>query len=180
MHRKSDKMKKRIINIIEIAIQIVALIFFFCIVATDRDGYTNPLYEFLARYPLYYIPIYTLWGINFVMCLVSAISKNKKKDGKIHSTVPILIFILNMWFMFGVANRAENNMHICFAIAMFVMIIVSFVKRANVFNDTVQEVKVVNAKESNADELKKYKELLDAGTITQEEFESKKKQLLGL
>lgn len=33
---------------------------------------------------------------------------------------------------------------------------------------------------SNADELKKYKELLDSGVITQEEFDAKKKQLLGL
>ena len=33
---------------------------------------------------------------------------------------------------------------------------------------------------SNADELKKYKELLDIGAITQEEFDAKKKQLLGL
>ena len=32
----------------------------------------------------------------------------------------------------------------------------------------------------NADELKKYKELLDDGVITQEEFDAKKKQLLGL
>lgn len=34
--------------------------------------------------------------------------------------------------------------------------------------------------QSNADELKKYKELLDSGIITQEEFDAKKKQLLGL
>ena len=34
--------------------------------------------------------------------------------------------------------------------------------------------------ESGADELKKYKELLDNGIITQEEFDAKKKQLLGL
>lgn len=33
---------------------------------------------------------------------------------------------------------------------------------------------------SNADELKKYKELLDMGVITQEEFDAKKKQILGL
>ena len=33
---------------------------------------------------------------------------------------------------------------------------------------------------STADELKKYKELLDEGIITQEEFDAKKKQLLGL
>ena len=34
--------------------------------------------------------------------------------------------------------------------------------------------------QSNADELRKYKELLDEGVITQEEFDAKKKQLLGL
>jgi len=33
---------------------------------------------------------------------------------------------------------------------------------------------------SNADELRKYKELLDSGAITQEEYNGKKKQLLGL
>ena len=33
---------------------------------------------------------------------------------------------------------------------------------------------------SPADEIKKYKELLDMGAITQEEFDAKKKQLLGL
>ena len=33
---------------------------------------------------------------------------------------------------------------------------------------------------SNADELKKYKELLDSGVITQEEFNAKKTRLLGL
>lgn len=34
--------------------------------------------------------------------------------------------------------------------------------------------------QSKADELKKFKELLDSGVITQEEFDAKKKQLLGL
>ena len=34
--------------------------------------------------------------------------------------------------------------------------------------------------QSNADELRKYKDLLDNGIITQEEFDAKKKQLLGL
>ncbi len=39
---------------------------------------------------------------------------------------------------------------------------------------------VMNVNPSNAEELKKYKELLDSGVISQEEFDSKKKQLLGL
>ncbi len=37
-----------------------------------------------------------------------------------------------------------------------------------------------NSTVSSADELKKFKELLDAGIITQEEFDAKKKQILGL
>ncbi len=40
-------------------------------------------------------------------------------------------------------------------------------------------VTVVNST-SNADELAKYKQLLDTGIITREEFDAKKKQLLGL
>ncbi len=34
--------------------------------------------------------------------------------------------------------------------------------------------------QNNADELKKFKELLDCGVISQEEFDAKKKQLLGI
>lgn len=37
---------------------------------------------------------------------------------------------------------------------------------------------IVNQPLSNADELKKFKELLDSGVITQKEFEDKKKELL--
>lgn len=37
-----------------------------------------------------------------------------------------------------------------------------------------------NASISGADEIKKYKDLLDAGIISQDEFDIKKKQLLGL
>ena len=41
--------------------------------------------------------------------------------------------------------------------------------------------KDVNANNlSSADEIKKFKDLLDSGVITQEEFDAKKKQLLGL
>lgn len=46
-------------------------------------------------------------------------------------------------------------------------------------NNNKGNVTVVNST-SNADELKKFKDLLDAGILTQEEFDAKKKQLLGL
>ena len=46
-------------------------------------------------------------------------------------------------------------------------------------NNTPAAAVVVN-NTSSADELKKFKELLDMGIISQEEFDAKKKQLLGL
>ena len=42
--------------------------------------------------------------------------------------------------------------------------------------DTARAMPAVDA----ADEIRKYKELLDSGAITAEEFAAKKKQLLGI
>ncbi len=39
---------------------------------------------------------------------------------------------------------------------------------------------IVTEKSDSVDEIKKFKELLDSGIITQEEFDEKKKQLLSL
>ena len=57
--------------------------------------------------------------------------------------------------------------------------------RPQTFDTVLQSVKTpksgaVIQQASAADELKKFKELLDMGIITQEEFDAKKKQLLGL
>lgn len=50
-------------------------------------------------------------------------------------------------------------------------------KLTNLSNQTSTNV---IAPQSNANELKQFKDLLDSGVITQEEFDAKKKQLLGL
>ena len=47
-------------------------------------------------------------------------------------------------------------------------------------NRQSQKQEKVNNNTNTTEELKQYKELLDSGIITQEEFEAKKKQLLGL
>lgn len=47
-------------------------------------------------------------------------------------------------------------------------------------NKTNCNEQAANSGKYDADELKKFKELLDSGVITQEEFDVKKKQLLGL
>lgn len=43
-----------------------------------------------------------------------------------------------------------------------------------------QASKTASNETSSADDLKKYKELLDTGVISQEEFDAKKKQILGI
>lgn len=43
-----------------------------------------------------------------------------------------------------------------------------------------QTSKPVSNEASSVEDLKKYKELLDTGVISQDEFEAKKKQLLNL
>ena len=47
-------------------------------------------------------------------------------------------------------------------------------------NKTNYNEQAANSGKYDADELKKFKELLDSGVISQEEFDAKKKQLLGL
>lgn len=49
-------------------------------------------------------------------------------------------------------------------------------QRAALLDEIGKSAKSVSA----ADEIAKYKDLLDSGAITQEEFDAKKKQLLGL
>lgn len=57
-------------------------------------------------------------------------------------------------------------------------------KTQYVFNEAfknLQENSIINKSDlSQADEIKKFKDLFDQGIISQEEFEAKKKQLLGL
>lgn len=55
-------------------------------------------------------------------------------------------------------------------------------KAFNDYKDRAEELESSTSQPtfSGADEIKKYKELLDMGAITQEEFDAKKKQLLGL
>ena len=93
---------------------------------------------------------------------------------------------------FGAAqnrNAMNDTNRILFCSGMF-----SFSKTNDFANSVLTEIRAAfenykdnigtgaagSAALSAADELKKFKELLDSGVITQEEFDAKKKQLLGL
>ena len=81
---------------------------------------------------------------------------------------------------------ASNMATLCLILGIFVPVVASILMqdRINLICTALETHQETTPKEvlrqSNADELKKYKELLDMDAITQEEFDTKKKQLLGL
>ena len=88
----------------------------------------------------------------------------------------------------GVMNNKANNMfnENSFTWDVTVVSNETMEEVANYIKEKIDECKRLKsvgyapASTSTADELKKFKDLLDAGIITQEEFNAKKKQLLGL
>lgn len=72
-------------------------------------------------------------------------------------------------------NKEEQNEQIA-EIADYIKEKIDEIKRQK----SAPQATTVVQQASAADELKKFKELLDMGVITQEEFDAKKKQLLGL
>ena len=71
---------------------------------------------------------------------------------------------------------------LCLILGIFIPIVACIIMQDKI--NTLCTSKNINTipqeQPQTADELKKYKELLDSGIITQEEFDAKKKQLLGL
>lgn len=82
--------------------------------------------------------------------------------------------------------NASDMATLCLILGIFIPIVASILMqdRINLIctapENHRETTPKVTPQQSNADELKKYKELLDMGAITQEEFDAKKKQLLGL
>lgn len=133
-------MKKKIVNIIEIIIEIVALIIFFTMNGTTNlfvDGQwqtmEGAIYKTLNMVTVYAIIFYVFWALNLLMCIVSAISSSKKKDSVMHCILPILMLIITDWSILSFTERT-NNFGLL-NLLMFVLIIVSFVKRSNIFID---------------------------------------------
>ena len=83
-------------------------------------------------------------------------------------------------FTEGIAVATSSGRITCFYIDNRDKVYEELNDLINKRQSTPSNMTVVKQDISNADELKKYKDLLDSGIITQEEFDAKKKQLLGL
>lgn len=89
----------------------------------------------------------------------------------------------------AITNRISSDMTtLCLILAIFVPIIppilmqdkMNNIVRANNTQPVSKQENVNKETFGTAEQLKEFKELLDSGVITQEEFDAKKKQLLGL
>ena len=128
--------------------------------------------------------------INIILCLVSIFGNATDRDGKSHIVMAIVNLILGGLVSLithapGYDAISINPIYKIFMLFCLIAIfILAVIKRSSLVVPKVeaQSQQIVNniQETSNADELKKFKELLDSGIITQEEFDAKKKQLLGL
>ncbi len=195
--------KKKLFNLIELIIILVlfAVIFFLPYVEIIVDKgvmlwptdavilpvgkYTYFQYAMQGVGDTYYL---IMLALNAIMCLFSIILKTQKKDSLVH---PLLSVIILLWAMPDYNNpwaegpREAIALEPCCTLSLIllaIIVVLSFLKRSNLVFPKSDAPVVVEKKASasKADELKKYKELLDSGVITQEEFDAKKKQLLNL
>lgn len=132
---------------------------------------------------------FLLWGI--AQCIVSSIQNDGERDGIAHLLVPVLSsgnIILGVSVLIDSVEsvvRFDDYMSPtlkCILILLAATLVTNLIKRSKLIVPSARQKKaaVVPKETGSADELEKYKALLDKGVISQEEYEAKKKQLLGL
>ena len=96
-----------------------------------------------------------------------------------------LLLIISCWFVIAPAifsfSQSQITSQIYFVFLLLALLFVLFPIGAVIYIWT--RPRITSSKEesfSSADELKKYAGLKDEGIITEEEFQAKKKQILGL
>ena len=96
------------------------------------------------------------------------------------SSVTALVLLLIFFAVLGliparIAKKKGYSFGLWWLFGFFFFLIALIVSLFLADKNAGQKAEAING----ADALAKYKELLDAGVITQEEFDAKKKQLLG-
>ncbi len=196
--------KKKWLNLLELLVQVGFLIFLFVYEglllvedmafkwAQDVDlelGNYTFVNSFITTENYFCLVLIGLMFLNAIICFVSVISKDKNRDGIVHTVLAIVVCILSAIFV--TSDMAPTGYDFIIAtpfkitgiICALIIAILAVAKRSKYVvpkEITTSVINNINADTSNADELKKYKELLDNGIITQDEFDQKKKQLLGL
>lgn len=196
--------KKKLFNLLElialIVLVIVLLTMNYATVTIDSDwtwakeeevrvGTYTYIGYYIEASPHYFDTVLlVLIAVSATMCVLSFVHNNEKKDGVSHTVISTLLTLVG-WLVFTSPSCKTGygaDIFPAFTTVSIITVVVievfSVLKRSNIaFPKQEQTVTVIEkTSSSQADELKKYKELLDSGVISQEEFDAKKKQLLGL
>lgn len=137
------------------------------------------------------IALLIIVAVILLICLISLFGKSEKKDSVAHVVLPIIALVFGFFLFsnfigepsFGYDFILASSSQIVSYVLLALITVFAFLKRSQFAfpkNDTPVVVEKKSVPVSTTDELKKYKELLDSGVITQEEFDAKKKQLMGL
>lgn len=118
-------------------------------------------------------------AILLLICGIMVISKNAK-GAKILGFIPVGLFALNTILSFYLSVWLIWDILVVLSYILFALYInsIQYDEAKNV--NPVISNSLNTAEIGTADKLLQYKELLDTGIISQEEFEEKKKQVLGL
>lgn len=130
----------------------------------------------IAEFARVVVTLVTVPGIVFIWL-------NRPKYSAAFGAPLLLVMLISLFF-----DREEHYAHDTyyilwiFAIALAVFLVLSILSTEYGPRQlqTVKIIQPISGKESSADEIMKFKELLDSGVITQEEFDAKKKEILGV
>lgn len=194
---KVDEKKRNILGGIAAVCVALCIIFFigtfsFCD-SEENLGYYGRLYE-PYELPTFYIAIaFTVIGIISSILFASMLQNSlivsnikisgRMKFGKIVDLPVDVISATSISSLFSKISISTSSGFCSF------FLIENYKEIHQAINDLIIERRNTKSQDnksneqnniSHADELKKYKALLDSGIITQEEFNAKKKQILGL
>lgn len=190
--KRMISLKKRIANAVELFLLVVSFVIM-CMnsitkvsIGSWASPYKTSLLNCISEDIIKFIPMCVLFGICAVMCIISIVSKNTDKDGKAHIAVAVILFISATYNTISCTIGDEFiSFDFPFTVLIaiwFAIVVVAITKRSSLIAGSENKETVFNnvIENTSADELKKYKNLLDSGAITQEEYNEKKKQLLNL
>lgn len=134
-------MKKKVINLVSIALHIAALIVLFTMKGNTqyRVGDQIIVHEGVSiikdimAVDLYPILLLVLWSLSILICVFALISKSKKRVSVWHGLLPIFTILVTDMCLLGMCTSMSN-----FALlngVMLAAIIIGFVKRSATFTE---------------------------------------------
>lgn len=140
--------------------------------------------------------VYASLIVGFVLALIQLCSKRRRQNIIVMIVAAMVTLMTYLGFSIAIlSRRVETTAYIIkystsglfwVDIGLIVILVLvpvsSLVKNNKKKNSPIEDFYVSKSasQESETENLRKYKELLDAEIITQDEFEKKKKQILGL